>query len=130
VIVASHRVPRQTVAYDGKQGLEIPIVDFGFSARRTGNAVALSWSRAKTSGVTAGYLIYRDRTDGCTYPGAGAPQCEFSMRPWRTTQGSTFVDYGVHGNWVYRVGLAADWLKTKDSQDVLLLSKPVSVSAP
>jgi hypothetical protein len=130
VIVASHRVPRQTVAYDGEQGLEIPIVGFGFTAKRTGNAVALSWKRPPTSGVAVGYRIYRDRTDGCTYPGAGAPQCEFSMRAWRTTTSQTFVDYGVHGNWVYRIGLTADYLKTKDSHDVLLLSKPVSVSAP
>jgi hypothetical protein len=130
VIVAAHRVPRDTVAYDGAEGLEIPIVDFGFIAKRTGNAVALAWSRPPTSGVVAGFRIFRDRTDGCTYPGAGAPQCGFAMRTWRTTQDSTFVDYGVHGRWTYRVGLAADWLSSTDSKDVLLLSKPISVSAP
>lgn len=128
-IAAARPIPRGTVAYDYTQGLEVPVVDMGFTATPQRGAVALRWHDESASGARAWYRIYRDRTDGCTYPGAGAPQCQFAMKPLRTVEGTSFVDYGVHGALTYRVALVSDWTRSNQTTDVLLLSKALRVTA-
>lgn len=129
-IAAATRIPRGTVAEDVVQGLEIPVVDFGFRATVSKGAVALQWHDERAGGARVYYVVYRDHTDGCTYPGAGAPQCQFSMTRLRTISDTSFVNYDVHGSWTYRVGLLSDWTASSGTTDELMLSKPIHVTVP
>jgi hypothetical protein len=45
------------------------------------------------------------------------------------TRGTTFVDHPPAGTWSYRVGVSANWLNDTTLGDVVVLSKPVVVSA-
>jgi len=46
-----------------------------------------------------------------------------------TTRARTIVDKPPRGPWVYRIGLAANWIDDTAGGDVLVLSAPAQLSA-
>lgn len=128
---AATTVPKGSVAFQTTHGSLIAVVDFNLQAHvvRPG-VVRLTWNAIGTSRASSSYLVFKDRTDGCSYPGSGAQQCNFDMKTLHSTPLPSFVDTHAHGRLVYRVGLAATWRVDPNTDDLQLLSTPVTVDVP
>lgn len=125
------------------ESVNVP-VDEGFrvGVRRAGGAAVVSWRAQSSPGVRVFYRVFRSRPvvpapDSTLPPGregirckpyapayAGAADCALEMSVVGVTRSTRFVDNPPGGPWVYRVGLAANWLDDTSGGDVVLLSKP------
>jgi hypothetical protein len=68
----------------------------------------------------------------CLPPTGGAKDCRLEMELIGTTTGTSWVDPDhplPAGRWTYRVGLSANWLNDLNGGDVMLLSRPVTISS-
>ena len=116
---------------------------FVLDARESDEGVLVSWQAPSSPGVRAFYRVFRSRPivpapDPTLPPGrdgvrcheqpasgyAEAVDCALEMSLVGVTRASPFVDRPPAGPWVYRVGLAANWLDDADAGDIVLLSKP------
>jgi len=126
------------------EGVMVPVDgDFTVDVRRGDEGVLVSWRAPSSPGVRAFYRVFRSRPivpapdpalppgrDGIRcheQPASGyteAVDCALEMSLVGVTRASRFVDRPPAGRWVYRVGLAANWLDDTDAGNVVLLSKP------
>jgi hypothetical protein len=111
-------------------------VDVGQTAVAHGTTVTLSWRPQHPSGGPVFYHIFRGRVSqqpfACIFPSPPAEQCKFTgATDLGTTMSPTFVDRRVpRGRWVYRVGIAANWLNDVRYGDVYVVSAPTVVKVP
>jgi len=109
-------------------------VDVGETAAAHGTTVTLSWRPQHPIGGPVFFHVFRERVSQqpftCIYPSPPAEQCKFTgATDLGTTMSPTFVDRHVpRGRWVYRVGVAANWLNDVAYGDVYVVSAPTVVS--
>ncbi len=128
-------------------GVFLPI-DQGFRAAATvqGPAVTLTWQAKSGPGVKVFYRVLRapaymrDPETSANPPivrgikcvqrsGGAATDCSlFGTLVVGSTFGRTFADKPGPGRWTYYVGMASNWLGDPDFGDILLLSRPVTVT--
>ena len=132
-----------TVAKSFPGGVMVPIErSFTVDVRPGDDGVLVSWQAPSSPGTHAFYRVFRSRpivpaVDPDLSPGrdgihcherpsgyAGAADCALEMSLVGVTRARSFVDRPPPGAWVYRVGLAANWLDDIGRGDVLLLSGP------
>jgi Dolichyl-phosphate-mannose-protein mannosyltransferase len=147
VVLAASRVQTgpTTVRNDAQHTL-VPVTDSlhltGTNDKRT---VRLSWKAPYHGPVGVFYVVLRsphrfpDPTnpeerkvkDGvvCREQRSGAAKdCHLYMRRLEATKELRSVDHPPPGRWAYRIGLAANWLDDPTRGDVLLVSKPVTLT--
>ena len=128
------------------QHTSIPVsVGLRLSARPSGGSTALSWTTSYHGPVGVYYAVLRsrprfpdpsnpkDRTvvDGvsCKPRPSGASQdCSLFMSQIHATRALSFVDRPPPGRWTYRVALGANWLNDPARGDLLLVSRPLTVT--
>jgi hypothetical protein len=97
------------------------------------DGVKLSWSAARSHGGAVFYRILRGKPPDVDCGGVlnnAADDCRLLYsNQIGVTRGTTFVDHPPAGTWSYRVGVSANWLNDTTLGDVVVLSKPVVVSA-
>jgi hypothetical protein len=97
----------------------------------TTGAVHLTWHDESASGGPVFYHVLRgplSSGNGLTCPDVPeARPCVVSMTEVGVTRGRSFVDKPDSGEWVYRVGVAANWLDDPTYGDVYLVSSAVDV---
>lgn len=132
VASAARQIRPDTVAMDKAYGSVTPVVDdFRPRARVVKRGVVrIAWEPVTTPYASFAYKVFKGRNDGCTTQEQGAPMCSFGMDVLRSTQLTAYDDPHARGRLVYRVALVATWRVDPNAQDILLLSKPVTVDAP
>jgi hypothetical protein len=110
---------------------EAPISNaFHFTAtRQADGTVRLSWQRPPTGGSSPWFVVLRSQTNPCWQPPAGARECVFNLPVpvLATTQATSLVDQpGPAGFW-YAVEQVADFRKTTQGGDLMLVSPGVTV---
>jgi hypothetical protein len=101
-------------------------------AAPTADGVRLSWKPQPSRGAAVFYRIFRAPAKDVTCAGrlnGSADDCRLYTKEVGVTRSNTFVDRPPQGNWVYRVGVAANWLNDSALGDVYVISKPLAVSA-
>jgi Dolichyl-phosphate-mannose-protein mannosyltransferase len=115
------------------------------SASRSGARTALSWTAPGHGSVGIYYAVLRSRPrfpdptnpdertveDGvaCRQRLHGSSQdCHLFMRQIAATRAQRFVDRPPPGRWTYRVALAANWLNDPTRGDMLMVSRPVTLT--
>lgn len=105
-------------------------VDLGVRARQTAQGVALRWKPQRPAGGAVFYHVFRTPADEDAFscPGTvAAPKCLLQATDLGTTRTPAFVDRKAGaGRYVYRVGVAANWLDNPQYGDVYVLSGPVT----
>ena len=113
---------------------------FTVSVGRGDGGELVRWRGASTSTTHAFYRVFRVRPekpapDPTLAPGRDgirglavarhrANDCRLEMTPIGESRTRSFVDHPPAGPWVYRVGLAANWLDDSTLGDLMLLSAP------
>jgi len=131
------------------QNVMVPI-DEGFTVavRRGGGGELVTWRGPSPSSTHAFYRVFRVRPvkpapDPTLPPGRDgirclrfspgsrdrASDCRLEMNAVGVSRTTSFVDHPPAGPWVYRVGLAANWLDDPTLGDLLLLSAPGRLAA-
>jgi hypothetical protein len=59
-----------------------------------------------------------------------ADNCVLYTDSVATTRATTFTDHPGRGSWIYRIGVAANWLNDPTLGDVYLVTKPAAVKLP
>ena len=111
-----------------------------------GRNVTLRWQAAGSGSSDVFYRVLRQTptaleegnpgaapaVDGvrCATAIRGAPDCVLVMDAIGTSRKREWTDRAPAGEWVYRVGVAANWADDELLGDVLLLSPPVRVTVP
>jgi hypothetical protein len=124
-------------------------VDRGFKAqvRRRGAAALVGWNRPAGATDRSFYRVLRARPVAprpdptlppdrqgirCIGPRptgyAGSADCWLQMSLVAVTRGTSIRDKPPPGPWVYRVGLAANWLDDPAGGDTFLVSLPASTN--
>ncbi|MDQ5819828.1 MAG: glycosyltransferase family 39 protein, partial [Actinomycetota bacterium] len=138
------------------ENVVVPVDDsFRTSVREAPDGQHISWTKPEFAGVNAFYRVYRARYLQIAYLGgtggigdptlplgvagirclprtAGASDCRLEMQPIGTARGNTWLDPDrplPEGRWSYRVGLVANWIDDPNIGDLVLLSRPVTVSS-
>jgi hypothetical protein len=98
-------------------------------------AVKLSWQPQSAAPASVFYRVLRTNLRGGLSFCAGrlnnaADNCQFYAESVGTTRGTTFVDHPGTGEWMYRIGVSANWLDDIALGDVTVLSLPAVVSRP
>lgn len=123
-----------TTAQMNYTGAPVPVVEFGFEARRAAapHTVLLTWSPLTTRRAHAVYRIFRTTGNDCTPISLnGAPTCRFKSTLLGWSAAPIFRDEAAHGRLTYRVALAAGArFDANATSDLLLLSKPVTIAVP
>jgi len=94
-----------------------------------GDGVRISWRPQRTRGGSLFYHVFRGHEPdvGCGGRLNGASDdCRLYADDVGATRSSTFVDHPPPGVWIYRVGVAANWLNDPTLGDVYVISPPVS----
>jgi hypothetical protein len=144
VAVSRAPAPRATVTY-GEESVMVPIDGvFDVVARRTGDDMLVTWRAREPAGMNVFYRVFRSRpvtpaSDPALHPGhdgvrcfaqpfrngtSGRTQCWLEMPSVGVTRLTRFVERAGPGPWVYRVGLAANWIDDVNGGDVFLVSTP------
>lgn len=123
------------VAYYNDTLLPIPTnVDLGLRAHVDHGNVLLTWRKQRPLGGRVFYWVWRDKLtpgDGVICRDApGAEACTLRVTPLAATGGPARYDRPPRGTWVYRVGVAANWLNDPQYGDVYLAGEPVVVRVP
>jgi hypothetical protein len=115
--------------------MPIPVDAIGLHAQSRNGAVLVTWRRQRPIGGSVFYRVWRaaaTRGDGltCTKP-TGAVSCTLDYgTEIGVTRDPARYDTPGRGRWVYRVGVAANWLNDPAYGDVYFTSKPVVVTVP
>jgi hypothetical protein len=118
-------------------------VDKSFTVKvgRGGGGELVTWRPPSRQAARVFYRVYRVRPvvqapDPTLPPGregirclpsslaTGASDCRLEMQFLGTTRAHSFVDKPPAGPWIYRIGLAANWINDENAGDVMLLSGP------
>ena len=123
------------VAYYNDTLLPIPAnVNLGLHAKVDHGRVLLTWRAQHPLGGRVFYWVSRDRAasgNGVSCRNdLGAETCWLRMTPIAATGGAARYDRPPPGTWVYRVGVAANWLDDPQFGDVYFASEPVVVRVP
>lgn len=115
--------------------MPIPVDAIGLHAQAQNGTVLLTWPRQRPLGGSVFYRVWRARAtpgDGLTCAKtSGAASCTLDYgTEVGVTGGAARYDKPPRGTWVYRVGVAANWLNDPAYGDVYFTSKPVTVSVP
>ena len=126
------------------QNVFVPLDRFDVTTQRTGGAVSISWPSQGDSATNVFYRVLRMPAlaqdpenqsnpllvDGvnCLRRRSGAADCRLKMETIAVTRGAGFVDRPAPGKWSYRVGVSANWLDDADLGDVVLVSRPATVT--
>jgi hypothetical protein len=119
----------------GEQALQVGISLIPVSttidahAVSVGDGVRISWRPQRTRGGSLFYHVFRGHEPdvGCGGRLNGASDdCRLYADDVGATRSSTFVDHPPPGVWIYRVGVAANWLNDPTLGDVYVISPPVS----
>ena len=121
---------------------------FSVDVRRRGARAVLTWNAPAAPGIRVFYRVFRSRPvapapdptlapvrngirclAGHAHGYVGAADCRLEMTFLGTTRARTIVDKPPRGPWVYRIGLAANWIDDTAGGDVLVLSAPAQLSA-
>jgi hypothetical protein len=119
-------------------GTEMPIsvdTDVGLRARLRNGTVLLTWRRQRPLGGSVFYRVWRlaaTQDDGLTCAKVtGAESCTLAYgTEVGVTRDPARYDKPPAGTWVYRVGIAANWLDDPAYGDVYFASAPVTVTVP
>jgi hypothetical protein len=116
--------------------MAIPVdIDLHLRARVTNGLVRLTWDDGRPAGGAAFYRLWRNHpspNQGLTcgrLPGA-AVNCTLVENEVGLSRRGGASDRPPPGTWVYRVGVAANWLNDPAQGDVYVASKPVVVRVP
>jgi hypothetical protein len=98
-------------------------------------SVRLSWEAQRPAGSSVFYNVLRTNPPGdgvaCAgKPAAASDDCELGMASVATTETPFFVDHPGRGTWVYRIGVAANWLNDPSLGDIYVVSPPALVTVP
>ena len=119
----------------GEQALQVGIslipvsTTIDAQAISVGDGVRISWRPQRTRGGSLFYHVFRGHEPdvGCGGRLNGASDdCRLYADDVGATRSSTFVDHPPPGVWIYRVGVAANWLNDPTLGDVYVISPPVS----
>jgi len=119
----------------GEQALQVGISLIPVSktidahAVSVGDGVRISWRPQRTRGGSLFYHVFRGHEPdvGCGGRLNGASDdCRLYADDVGATRSSTFVDHPPPGVWIYRVGVAANWLNDPTLGDVYVISPPAS----
>jgi hypothetical protein len=114
--------------------LYVPTDGFTVAAKRSGGTVRLAWAKRQPSGTAASYAVFRGPSDpAACYPvHHAASTCVVTSTPVGSTTGEvpSFADKPPPGTWTYRVALSASAFGGQSSSDLILLSRPVTVTVP
>jgi hypothetical protein len=104
------------------------------TAAVVGRNVHLHWNAAQPAGTSVFYRIWRTNApDGgatCTRVPHAAANCQLAMDDLGAHGGGRFVDTPKRGRWTYRLGFAANWLKSPLYGDVFSVGPPIAVRVP
>ena len=137
-----------TVAKYFREDVLVPIEkSFTVEVRRGGGGAIVSWRARPSPGTRAFYHVLRSRPivsvdDPALQPRrdgircheqphgfSGAVDCALEMSLVGVTRDTVLLDRPPPGPWVYRVGVAANWIDDVDRGDILLLSEPILLAA-
>jgi hypothetical protein len=114
--------------------MPIPVnIQLGLDARVRGEHVLLRWDDPTPRGSRVFYRVWRDHPTGnrgLTCSQEGAANCTILGTEVASTRVATASDRPGTGTWVYRVGVAANWLDDFAQGDVYFASEPVIVRVP
>ena len=135
VAAVASPIPRDSVAQDyaagNFAGSPVPVVDFGLQAERTGaSSVRLRWVDHATARARTSYQIFKSRNTGCRHLDRAAPVCFRDMQLIGSARTTEFNDPQATGRFTYRVALASGTRIDPDNPPLLLLSNPVTITAP
>jgi hypothetical protein len=120
----------------GKQALQLDISLIPVSAAVHARAVAspegvrLTWRPQPTHPGAVFYRIFRGNKNEVGCGGRlnnAADDCRLYTNQIGVTRSNTFVDHPPPGDWIYRVGVSANWLNDPTLGDVYVLSRPAPV---
>jgi hypothetical protein len=56
--------------------------------------------------------------------------CVLYTQSIATTRGTTFTDHPGPGKWIYRIGVAANWVDDPQLGDIYVVTKPAALTLP
>jgi hypothetical protein len=133
VVAATPRLHDKTHAVRFGNNL-IPISSsIDVRATADGNGVRLSWRGRPPKSAKSFYHVLRAPGPQGGYACGGVRNdaswdCQLYMGSARVTRDSSYVDHPGPGNWVYRIGVAGNWLNDTSYGDVYVVSPPVTAS--
>jgi hypothetical protein len=118
----------------GTGEMPVPIgVDIDLHATVKDGTVVLTWREQHPAGGTVFYRVARlheSKGDGLKCFVIGAQICRLRWNEIGVTRQGTQSDKPGKGAWVYRVGVAVNWLNDPSQGDVFFTSPPLVVRVP
>jgi hypothetical protein len=98
-----------------------------------GESVRLSWRHHSIGSTKVFYrILRRNSRDGAlscaNTPAHAADDCRLSMEEAGATHATSFVDRPGAGSWIYRIGIAANWLNDERYGDIYVVSVPITAN--
>jgi hypothetical protein len=115
---------------------ETPIPVSGSVAASPANgSVRLTWRGMKPGTARAFYHVLRAKGANPDVFCAGrlngsSDNCVLVTRSVATTRGTTFTDHPGPGRWIYRIGVAANWVDDPKLGDIYVVTKPTALTLP
>jgi len=105
------------------------------SASNANGGVRLAWRAMKPGTARAFYHVLRARGATPDVFCAGrlngsSDNCVLATRSIATTRATTFTDHPGPGKWIYRVGVAANWVDDTKLGDIYVVTKPAPITVP
>ena len=97
--------------------------------------VRLAWDSMKPRSARAFYHVLRAKGPKADVACAGrlngsSDNCVLYAQSIATTRATTFTDRPGPGRWIYRIGVAANWVDDPTLGDVYVVTKPATVTVP
>jgi hypothetical protein len=108
-------------------------IDLGLRATVGRGKVTLTWRAQHPAGGKVFYRIARrpaSAGDGLSCQVIGAQVCALAWDEIGVTSTPSLGDKVRRGAWIYRVGVAANWLNDPGQGDIFLTSEPLAVRVP
>lgn len=106
-------------------------VQMGLTAHSAGGKVVLTWQPQHSVGGPLFYHVFRGPVGTPDYlcdASTHVQRCYFKLDDLGPTRSTRYVDTPGRGTWVYRIGVAANWLDDSSLGDVYVLSSRVVAS--
>ena len=111
--------------------MPVPVgIDLGLHAALQNGRVLLTWREQHPAGGPVFYRVSRLRDPGLSCEVAGAQRCTLQWSEVGVTRQGARYDTPGSGAWIYRVGVAANWLNDPAQGDVYFTSEPLRVRVP
>jgi hypothetical protein len=100
-----------------------------------GGAVHLTWHGLKPRPARAFYHVLRAKGPNRDVACAGrlngsSDNCVLYAQSIATTRANTFTDRPGRGTWIYRIGVAANWVDDPTLGDIYVVTKPTTLTLP